>query len=54
MRYTLECDKCRKEFEIGCTLKEFENHRSGKKKIKCPICRRPLKQVLSPLRFKLN
>ena len=55
MRYMFECVNCRKEFEVGCTLKEFEAHRTGKKKIGCPVCKkRPLKQVITGVRLKMN
>ncbi|GEM_PF-1716158 len=34
--YEFQCEKCRKRFEIGYTITEYE--RQAKKKIKCPKC----------------
>jgi hypothetical protein len=52
----MECDKCNKVFEVGCTLEEKAAHDSGQKKIRCPFCkRRPLKQVImKPTRFSVK
>jgi hypothetical protein len=56
VRYDMECDKCNKVFEVGCTLEEKAAHDSGQKKIRCPFCkRRPLKQVImKPTRFSVK
>ena len=51
----MACGPCGKEYEIGTTLAEMELHRAGKKKIMCPTCkRRPLKQELTPIRFRIK
>ena len=48
MRYIFECKPCLKRFEIGVELKDFD------KKVKCPRCKKAMKRVLQPLRFKIN
>jgi len=49
MRYTYECRKCDKEFEVGMTLAEH-----GTKKPRCPHCRSVLHQLLNVLRLRIN
>jgi putative FmdB family regulatory protein len=35
-KYEFQCEKCRKRFELTCSVTEYE--RQTKKKIKCPKC----------------
>jgi putative FmdB family regulatory protein len=34
--YEFQCEKCRKRFEVTCSLMEYE--RQAKRKMKCPKC----------------
>jgi putative FmdB family regulatory protein len=45
--YEFQCEKCRKRFDLTCTVAEYE--RTAKKKIKCPKCAstRVLRQISS-------
>ena len=53
-RYTFECQKCDKEYEIGMTLSEHDKISRKKKWVKCPHCKGMLRQILSAVRFRIN
>jgi putative FmdB family regulatory protein len=48
IRYDFDCEKCKKIFEVGVELKDFD------KEVKCPKCKKPMKRVLHPVRFRIN
>jgi len=46
--YVYQCDKCCKQYEVIMKLSEHGQ------KVKCPRCKKDMKQKLTPLRFKIN
>ena len=48
MRYTYECNGCNKRYEVDMKLSECNQ------RVKCPYCKKIIKKVLTPVRFKVN
>jgi putative FmdB family regulatory protein len=48
MLYVFQCEKCLKQYEVMMKLEEHGQ------KVKCPQCKKAMKQKLTPLRFKIN
>lgn len=57
--YQLWCDHCSKtgtrpDYEVTMRLEVFDKFSKGEIKKECPVCKKNLRNLVCPVRFKIN